>query len=66
MRANDPFRSTPIERECFADEIAIDFVSLAAVIERMRAAFFSGEEAVPSRPPRVARPASWHGSRQHP
>jgi len=31
--------------ECFADEIAIDFPSVGAVVERMRDAFFGDEEA---------------------
>ncbi len=66
MRTNDRFRWTPTERECFADEIAIDFPSLAAAIERMRAAFFSGEEAAASPPPPVAGPASRFGIRPRP
>ncbi|MBI1875353.1 MAG: hypothetical protein HYZ58_12825 [Acidobacteria bacterium] len=33
------------EHDCFADEIAIDFPSAAAVVDRMRAAFVDGDES---------------------
>lgn len=33
------------ERDCFADEIAIDFPSAAAIVDRMRAAFLDGDES---------------------
>lgn len=35
----------PGERDCFADEIAIDFPSVSTVVDRMRAAFVDGDEA---------------------
>lgn len=41
-RSSDVLTGTPAlrgERDCFADEIAIDFPSAAAVVDRMREAF---------------------------
>lgn len=50
MRCLDKARGrsyrTDVPHECFADEIAIDFPSVGAVVERMRDAFL-GEPAVP-------------------
>jgi len=66
MTSNDPLRCVPSERECFADEIAIDFLSVASIIERMRAAFFKGEEAIPPPPRRAIGPASRFSGRSNP
>src|SRR5689334_15664765 len=38
-----PWATTP--HDCFADEIAIDFPSVGAAVERMRDAFFGDEAA---------------------
>ena len=56
--------STPLERDFFADEVAIDFRSLAAVVERMRAAFFFGCDDPAAPGPRAAEPA--RGLNRHP
>lgn len=40
-----PERSTLDSAECFADEIAIDFPSVAALLDRMRAAFFGRDDS---------------------
>jgi hypothetical protein len=40
----DHLSGTAAPRECFADEIAIDFPSVGAVVERMRDAFFGDDE----------------------
>jgi len=57
MSTRDTLRDTPIEHDCFGDEVAIDFRSLAAVVGRMRAAFFADEEDPRSPRPRVPQPA---------
>ncbi len=57
MRAHETFFTAPTERECFADEVAIDFLALAAVVDRMRAAFFGADEEPSARQPRASRPA---------
>ncbi len=59
-------RSAPLERDCFADEVAIDFRSLAAVVDRMRAAFFFGNEEPAPPSPRPAEPACGFNSRRDP
>lgn len=51
MTTRDTLRDAPTEHDCFGDEIAIDFRSLAVVVDRMRAAFFGDEEDL-----HVARP----------
>jgi hypothetical protein len=66
MPAHNTFRSAPPEDDCFADEVAIDFRSLAAVVDRMRAAFFAGEEEPPSPHPRASRPARGFGGHPDP
>jgi len=57
MSPRDTLRDAPSEHDCFGDEVAIDFLSLAAVVERMRAAFFGDEEDRRAPRPRVPRPA---------
>jgi hypothetical protein len=64
MPTHNAFRGAPSEHDCFADEVAIDFLSVAVVVERMRAAFFRGEEEPPSPHPRASIPA--HGLGSHP
>lgn len=66
MPTHNTFRAAPTERDCFADEVAIDFRSLAAVVDRMRAAFFGSEEEPPSPPPRASHPAPGLGGRPDP
>lgn len=66
MTRKDPLRRAPSERECFADEIAVDFLSVASVVERMRAAFFTDEEVIPPLPPRAVGPASRSTGRSTP
>ncbi len=63
MRAHETYRTAPTERECFADEVAIDFLALGAVVERMRAAFFSADDEPSSRDPRALRPSRGFGGR---
>jgi hypothetical protein len=66
MPTNNDFRGAPLEHDCFADEVAIDFRSLAAVVDRMRAAFFAGEEEPPSPHPRASQPTRGFGGRPDP
>jgi hypothetical protein len=66
MPRSSAFRTAPLECDCFADEVAIDFGSLALVVDRMRAAFFSDEEEPPSPRPRAAEPACGLGGRSEP
>ena len=63
MRTHDTLRHAPSERDCFADEVAIDFRSLAGVVERMRADFFANEEDPFSSDPPASRPAGKLGGR---
>jgi hypothetical protein len=66
MPSAKTLRGVPLERDCFADEVAIDFRSLAAVIDRMRAAFFFGYEDPASPSPRAAEPACGFNARPDP
>lgn len=63
MPAHHTFRSAPPDDDCFADEVAIDFRSLASLVDRMRAAFFAREEEPPSPNPRASGPARGSGGR---
>jgi hypothetical protein len=63
MPTHHTFRSVRPEDECFADEVAIDFRSLASVVDRMRASFFASEEEPPAPTPRASRPARGLGGR---
>jgi hypothetical protein len=56
----------PLERDCCADDVAIDFRSLAAVVGRMRAAFFFGCEDPASPSPRATEPACGSNARPDP
>ena len=62
----ETFRGAPPEYDCFEDEVAIDFRSLATVVDRMRAAFFAGEEEPPSPSPRASQQARGRGVRRDP
>jgi hypothetical protein len=66
MPTHDTIRTSSIEREFFADEVAIDFLPLAAVVDRMRAAFFGLDEEPRSPRPRASRRTHGLGGRSDP